>query len=356
MKKIVAAMLLSVMFLCAACSGGNSQADAVNPNFEMSQGDIIAMSNYMNGGNTAVSGTWIYGLSFKSNGNGVLTKIKTDGTEQTKLASKASRYINIIDGWIYYLAFDWSASQWEIDKTRVSGEDETVLVSALGENRFLDYIFIYNDMIYYCELDESGDIPTGSFKCCDLNGENTKTVLDKAVYYPYILNDKIYYQDDNDYCRIHVCDLDGENDVILIDECVYNYVSDGNSIYYLTYENKELDYAAIREDYFCDKRIIRRCDMDGSNDETIIDFTSVLSFEMNGTNQLFYTDYNDECRLYSYDLESGEINLISQDNSVLEICIFENSLSYFDYDDDFRYIDNIYYCDLDGTNKIEIFK
>ena len=72
---------------------------------KFSDAEVEKMSNFMNEGRTAISGTWLYGISFDENGNGTLTKIKTDGSEQKRMSSQFARYINIIGGWLYYIGF-----------------------------------------------------------------------------------------------------------------------------------------------------------------------------------------------------------------------------------------------------------
>lgn len=66
---------------------------------KMSEHEILEMSNYMNGQMTIINGAWMYGVSFNSNGNGVLSKIKSDESELTRLTKYYPTYINVIDGY-----------------------------------------------------------------------------------------------------------------------------------------------------------------------------------------------------------------------------------------------------------------
>ena len=193
------------------------------------------MSNYMNEGTTAEYGSWIYGTSFDSKGNGTLTKIKTDGTEQKRMSSKYASYINISDVWLYYIGYDNKTETDNICRIRLSGSGEKVLSKCEDKKSSFSFLFIYNDKLYYSELTENGaDLAKGKFYSMDLDGKNKAVILNKAVYYPYIINNKLYYQDDNDYCHIHVCDLDGQNDKVFINEWVYQYIYDGKKFYYIT--------------------------------------------------------------------------------------------------------------------------
>lgn len=324
--------------------------------------DVDAMGNYMNFGCTAISGSWVYGTSFKSNGNGVLTKIKIDGSEQTVLSNAFSQYITIQDGWIYYIAYDHNTQEQSIRRIRISGEDEQTIVDSPNDDNYLDFLFLSGNYIYYSVLDESTlDKPTGKFIRCDLNGNNQKVIINKAVYFPYIIGDSILYQDDNDYCRIHRCDLDGNNDSVFIDEWVYQYIFDGKYFYYNTYANKLLSEESIRE-YLDDnsigyseeyQTIIKRCDINGENNKDIINFDSVGRFILH-ENSMIFSNETANYKPYSYNIIDGTVDVLSQDAETYRFAIIGNKLSYFTRDDD-GYINSIVMINFDGTNKTDIF-
>lgn len=321
-----------------------------------SKKDIVKMSNYMNEGTTAEYGSWIYGTSFDSKGNGTLTKIKTDGTEQKRMSSKYASYINISDVWLYYIGYDNKTETDNICRIRLSGSGEKVLSKCEDKKSSFSFLFIYNDKLYYSELTENGaDLAKGKFYSMDLDGKNKAVILNKAVYYPYIINNKLYYQDDNDYCHIHVCDLDGQNDKVFINEWVYQYIYDGKKFYYITYQNKELTREQILNDSKGkQKRIIKCCNNDGTSQQVILNHTCTGRFSSNGE-MIYFTDWNDVQRLYSYNTKNSEFNLLSNDDYVDSVSLLENGICYFDHDKDY-YIENIYYCNFDGTYKRKIFK
>lgn len=217
-------------------------------------------------------------------------------------------------------------------------------------------MFIYDGKIYYAENKETkNDRITGGFYCTDLKGKNKKTILKKATYFPYIYNDKIYYQDDNDKCKMHVCNMDGSNDKALINNCIYQYIIDGEYIYYKAAKkmpkfnkNKRIvDEESV-------KYSIYRCNLDGTKDEVVVGSADVIDMAMN-KNTIYYTDRNDDFRMYSMDKESGNIDLVTQSNKITNISMFEKGIYYFDYDNKGEYIDHMYYADLDGTSRNEIF-
>ncbi len=370
-KTFIIAILIMLVFNLTACGftkkenklneqaiiSGSTESTSKKMVVDFSEKQIEIMSNYMNGGRTVSSGAWLYGISFLSNGRGSLTKIKNDGSEQKRMMSEWPTFINIVGNWLYYIGSSYDNNITTISKIRISGEDKTHLDSVDGKAKYFNELFIYNNKLYYTMVDESDKSNiTGKFYSIDFNGENKTEVLDKAVYYPYIINDKIYYQDDNDYCRIHVCDLDGKNDKVFINEWVYQYIFNGENFYYVTYEDKNLEESKLRVDEnFKNKEIVKYCDINGENNKVLIDYTDVQVIAMN-RDTLFYTDKKDDLRIYSYKFSDESVDLISNDANTDSIMILGNLLSYIDYDNNEEYIDNIFYCNLDGTNKSELFK
>lgn len=372
MKKIIC-VILSVIMTMSICGCGKKESK--NDDMEISSvaveeksttkenasenemaEEILAMSNYMNGQNTVIDGVWMYGVSYDSNGQGVLSKIKKDGTEKTRLTKCFPGYINIIDGWIYYLGYSRTDKSVSIRKVRVSGKNEEILIKSEKKNEIM-YMFIYNNKIYYSENyePEKGRI-TGRFCSADLNGKNVKVILKKAVYFPYIVNGKLYYQDDNDKARLHVCDMNGSNDKVLIDKCVFKYVISGDNIYYMAKKKMpkfDKNCRIVNGDSI--DQIIGKCRIDGSKDEIVKDKINVIDMMLNESS-IYYTDDKDDSRLYVIDIESGHVDLISQDTNVTNIALFDDGIYYYDYDKDCNYIDNMYFADLDGTNKRKIFE
>lgn len=371
MKKIISClMIISSLFLITACQE-NTPADAQSVNndnassapvttedvsFKFDDRQVEEMSNFMNHNRNVFSGTWLYGTSFKENGNGTLTKIKTDGSEQERMSNNFAEYINVVGNWIYFVGYNYSNGNSTISKIRLSGKDEKALATISKNDCEFSYLFVYNDRLYFSEIDESNaKLNKGKFCQMDFDGKNKKTIINKAVYFPYIINNKIYYQDDNDYCKIHVCDIDGSNDRVFINEWVYQYFFDGHNFYYVTYEDKNLSRDKIDKEMDAYKQIIRKCDYNGKNNTTLIDFTNAVGMAMNSTT-IYFTDHNDNDRTYSYNLSDGSVDLLSNDTNVAYITINNNLMSYVDYDSDRNYIDNIFFCSLDGTNKTKIFE
>ena len=62
-------------------------------------------------------------------------------------------------------------------------------------------LIVHNDTIYYTD--------TNNHFCeMSTDGQNQKTILSKAVYYPYLDNQQLYYQLDEDQESLYVYNLE----------------------------------------------------------------------------------------------------------------------------------------------------
>ena len=95
-----------------------------------------------------VVGDWIYYCSgeYKGPGGGRLFKIKTNGTEKTKLSDDILSQINVIGNWIYVATYEENANGivQEMYKMKTDGTGRTKITNdKLGEMNVVD------DWIYY---------------------------------------------------------------------------------------------------------------------------------------------------------------------------------------------------------------
>lgn len=355
MKKlgcILFAVMILFSFVCiTACS--NSRIDK--------EDEIRTMSNYMTRGMNTLSGDWIYGLALDKEKNPIFAKEKLDGSEYAPINTSSYAYqITVLDGWIYYITYNQSTKVNQIEKTSTSGSDSSIIIKAATDHE-IGYLFIYKNELYYNDLVVTDETSEGKLYKCGLDGSNTQVVLEKPVYVPYIVNGKLYYEDDADFSTLHVCDLDGKNDKRISDDVVLSYVMNGEYIYYSTF-NGEVSFNANNritdETFDTVNYCICRMKMDGSEKEIVINANADY-FGMNATT-IYYIDNADECKLYSYDIATKSVKSISQDRYISNINISENRLGYFVYTDDYfssasAAIDKNVYCDLDGQNTKSLF-
>jgi len=166
--------------------------------------------NIVNGGLAAIQGDWIY-YTLILNG---MYKIKTDGTERTKLNNDLSMFINVVGDWIYYGTFiiideipidDYAVEEITEDrlyKIKTDGTERTRLIdpSGLFFNVVGDWIYYGNysdgDKLYKIKIDGTG---------------KTKLSEDK-VDYTNIVRDWIFYDNvsKGKLCRIKIDGTDRE--------------------------------------------------------------------------------------------------------------------------------------------------
>ncbi|MCR5522121.1 MAG: DUF5050 domain-containing protein [Clostridia bacterium] len=317
---------------------------------KFSNKDTALMSNYMNKGRFAFSGSWIYGYKYVNN-KAALSKFKQDNSEESVLNLDAPYYINIIDGWVYFLGHKHADKTYAIKKVRLSGDDDTTLVRA-KDGFVLLFMFIVDNKIYFCEVKDDSDENISTFCRCDLDGKNRETLMEKAVYYPYVINDCILYQDDKDGEKLHICNMDGSNDRVLIDRHVYRYIVYDSKIYYESADEKYYESDGKKKGDI--KFHLRCCKLDGSKDSEFLGVDNVGDFAIIN-DILYFVDKNDGDRLYFYDFSTESLDLVSQDEDVgFIISLYPSSdILYYDFIEKNGewYTDHIYVCAPNGTDK-----
>ena len=153
-----------------------------------------------------VEGDWIYynpeispsGLTF-----GNICRIKTDGTQQSKIIDSSTYDFNVVDGWIYYDNSEYQNSG--IFKARIDGSGK----KKLAEKKEITAINVIGEWIYYFTYyDLYSDPIQGELRKVDLNGQND-TFVKKY-------NFCIYYIGTAD--NIVVCDGVDNSDIALIND------------------------------------------------------------------------------------------------------------------------------------------
>ena len=176
----------------------------------------------------------------------------------------------------------------------------------------------------------------------------------KPVYFPYILNGQLVYQDDHDHCRLHVCDPDGQNDRRLIDDIVFQHVSDGSSIYYRTYKE-----ACTFDEYNKlvgpegDESVIRQFDLATGEIKTIIS-TDTGGWGLN-EGILFYTNWNDSGRLYACNTRDGSTGVLAADGNTLPVALTGEGIFYEVFNDDGE-PEDLFFIRYDAQGKTDLWQ
>lgn len=208
--------------------------------------------------------------------------------------------------------------------------------------------FINENKLYYTPVDPTkmslgGGAVNLNLMTCDLNGQNQEVFLDKEVYYPYIINDKLFYQDDNDQETEHILDLNTKQDVRITTERTYCFVVYNNYGYYIS--------ADINREQFSGP--IKRVDLNTGEIMTI-GRNAYSIFLLISDDKIFYSDASDGGKIYSINLNGEEVKKISNENNCGEANIWNNRLYYYSHDKE-GYVSKIVSSDLDGSNKHVFF-
>jgi hypothetical protein len=179
------------------------------PNFDASAS--AKMGAYMNNGCFLINDEYIF-LSYGDmlrwrqdhkvvNGDFVRLpkeEIKTADIAEGKLAS----YLNEgLDKALYYIN-----EKREIERMPIGG-DEHKKISGAG----IQTLQVEGGKLYYSKGDDSRFFRAG------LDGKGEEKILDKEVYYPYVVGNFVVYQDDKDGESIHLYNMNERRDVKILD-------------------------------------------------------------------------------------------------------------------------------------------
>lgn len=280
-----------------------------------------------------LSNGWLYGRIYRSNSMRFAKERITGDKDKTLLSSKNAHTIFESEGYLYFLQWDEEANHYNICKMKTSGGDVTYLGKS---NSSLQMI---NDSLYFETPKEEG----GYLCKMDINGENKETIIKKEVYYPYVFDNWILYQDDNDNESLHKCDPDGSNDVKLNNRRSYCPIYDGEYIYFYTNEN--------------DIRYLMKIRPDGTGEERVADYQISDVGILLRDDYIYFCWVEDNGRLYRMKKDGTGLQLVTQDCYIGCMQFLENGqLIYWRLSSDYQYWEEIYICNADGSNKVVLAK
>jgi len=171
-----------------------------------------AMSALMNYGRYAAAGDALVGLAYTSDYEPALVRMdlsNAGGSAEVVsyeiLDRTSPYYVNVYDGYVYY-----NRDGGGICRVPIDGGDVEVLIP-----HACDYLQVCGGCIWFCDEDYC------LFRA-DLDGDNEQPVMDKEIYFPYLLNeDWLLYQDDPDGETLHLRHLPTGEDARVCDEVVY---------------------------------------------------------------------------------------------------------------------------------------
>ena len=104
------------------------------------------------------------------------------------------------------------------------------------------YLQVYDNALYYADS-------KFRFMKCKLDGSDPQVVLDKAVYYPWVIDDEwIIYQDDADSETLHLYSVEKKYDTAITGAASEAPVIDGSTLWYTEPKGKNDDYHLVKAD------------------------------------------------------------------------------------------------------------
>lgn len=344
--KRLSIILTSILIMLLLLVGCGSSGVAEEPQVEEQVAEThytenqTEMSNYMNFNEFYIANGWIYTRGFDSNtGMPLLLKMRSDSSDVSVLVKDVSPEFTTVKGEYIYSVLR-TESTVDIYRLRLGGEDQQKIVSGATALR------IIGDELYYCkaEIKDGWEI-TSSFCKSDLEGKNEEVLLEKEIYYPYLIDGILYYQDAEDNDALHKYSLETKEDQQINNYPTFAFILNDDYLYCIGNDNKTID-----GDFF---GTLERIDLETLESKTLYDgvHTGTLAVK---DDRLFFSNGNDDGRLYSIDKNGENIGLVSQDDFCQTVCVYDDKLLYLDYTNDWEYVDGIYICNLDGSNKTNL--
>jgi predicted small lipoprotein YifL len=205
-------------------------------NLNMDSGDVVD-EYYLS---FCVTDGWIYWCaeSQSTNNNvshGKIYRMKIDGSDTEKFIPKQTVYIgenaqaflNVVDGWMYYIAFEEDAieERFGIYKTRVDGTETQALVMEKAEDGELCGLNVSGEYVYYLikagsrEIEEGVYTSLAEIRRVKTDGLDSQTIICQLGDYAdvlCILDNAIFYMDFSEgslsLCKVNT---DGSNPQVI---------------------------------------------------------------------------------------------------------------------------------------------
>ncbi|MCQ2546175.1 MAG: DUF5050 domain-containing protein [Clostridia bacterium] len=200
--------------------------------FKYSSKDTEALNSFMLDGIYCISGNTLYGKFFNEKGESALGYSKIKSGKEPKLdkakilvSGGNAKFITKVKDNLYYL---WATGGSE-SICRISEEGGDPEVLREGE---CDYVQVRFGRIYFTDA-------ANRFCSMKTDGTDEKTVIDKAVFMPYVVDRNwMIYQDDADGERLHIGTVDGKYDAVITGERSYTWTISGRDMYFTSTADK----------------------------------------------------------------------------------------------------------------------
>jgi len=281
----------------------NPKPDAASEAALVSEDDADISENRGNTfGNISNMGSAAEGLEFiyyRSNDGGFLYRMKEDGSDRSLFAAANARYINVIDGWVYFKNIDDGGRLYRIrgdgtGMTKLNDEDSA-------------YINVVGDWIYFRGGMDADD--TEKFgRICKMRTDGSDLVMinDSWSNYITVAGDWIYYSNQDDEGRLYKIRTDGTGEQKLNDnKSMYINVS-GGFIYYAGSEITD------GEDVY----LLYKIRTDGT-ERTLLSNENCLYVNVSGGWIYYNAGLNGMCKIKTDGTERTEIDSAAKDINVV---------------------------------------
>lgn len=206
--------------------------------------EIYAMSNYMAGMGAFVEADgMLYGdYGGKEWGKGAFTvaRIKDGKLEDKEIIAKNAKAtcLSVYDGYVYGIIDYEKIVKIKAGDTKM----ETLYEGPCGYMQVTkDGIYFTDENYYYYKL--------------DLKGKNKEIILEKEIYYPYLVSSKfLIYQDDADGETLHIYNMKNGNDTKISEGVSYEPMICGDYLYFTTPGSEEDMKYMCRVDMYSGKQ------------------------------------------------------------------------------------------------------
>lgn len=299
------------------------------------------MSNFCCDGMYNIFDGWVYSLNFpEDGGDGIFSKMRTDGSDYTILTNKGTPYYISVSGeYIFFVLV--SGNTTKLYRCRLGGNE----LKQISKDD-VRYLQVCDDALYYNKINPSTGITSGFYKA-NKDGTKERLIIDKEIYYSYVVGDVVYYQDDNDSETIHKFNMTTKTDEKITSNISYSFVVDGKYAYYIKNDASVSDGDLVGS--------LVKIDLSSKSENVLYDGVSTFGIVV-GEKSIYFTNTNDKNRIYSIGKDGKGLKLVSQDTNCSGLAIFGDKLIYQDYDESGEFVDDIYLCESDGSDKIRISK
>lgn len=319
-----------------------------NPEGYTSYLNLEDQNNVQNKARFLFQDDYYYGQDWMSDGKSQFVRSDLKSGSALILDNGWARNIYIHDGNIYYQIYNENATTLESGTFRIIMENghyikREKIADAIGTMQIKGEYIYYSDnpSDYSGQTSGISDHEAHLYRC-DLDGNNVVEVIAKPVFFPYVFNNGILYQDDRDGESLHMYYWDGRGDIKINNQRSYYPVFNGEYIYYVSPVDSNGNES---DDYTIWKTKIDGTENQQVSNVAISDSLLVLEdyiFSINKNGQVF--------RMKK---DGTEYKVISHDTNSLYLQYINGMIKYTKYANNYEYIDANVFCDIEGKNKWE---